>query len=94
MRLWNQSHYRATKAQPSLCISTNTKCYDIDSGIREYDDICTNRDPLSLHAVFCIFVFPYEVERLVDVCVCVCKLACITDMYIISNGYRMRIRCY
>ena len=39
---------------------------------------------------FCIFVFPYDAERLVDVCVC--KLTCITDMYIIANGYRMRIR--
>ena len=36
---------------------------------REYDDTCTNRDPLSPHTVF---VFRYEVERLVDVCVCVC----------------------
>ena len=27
----------------------------------------TNRNPLSPHAVF---IFPYEVERLVDVCVC------------------------
>ena len=56
---------------------------------REYDDKCTNRDPLSPHNVF---VFRYEVERLVDVCVC--KLTYITDMYIIANGYRMRIRCY
>ena len=38
---------------------------------------------------FVFFVFPYEVERLVDACVC--KLICITDMYIIANGYRMRI---
>ena len=32
----------------------------------------------------------------VRVCVfeCVCKLTCIIDMYIIANGYRMRIRCY
>ena len=49
----------------------------------------TNRDPLSPHA---FFIFPYEVERLVDVCVC--KLTCITEMYIIANGYPMRIRCY
>ena len=49
----------------------------------------TNGDPLSPLAVF---VFPNEVERLVDVCVC--KLTCITDMYIIANGYPMRIRCY
>ena len=56
---------------------------------REYDDTCTDRDPLSPHTVF---VFRYEVERLVDVCVS--KLTCITDMYIIANGYRMRIRCY
>ena len=67
MRLWNLSHYRATKAQPSLCISTNTKCYDIDSDTWEYDGICTIRDPLSPHMVFVFFIFPYEVERLVDV---------------------------
>ena len=41
---------------------------------------------------FYFFVFPYEVERLVDVSVC--KHTCITDMYIIVNGYRVRIRCY
>ena len=41
---------------------------------------------------FVFFVFLYDVERLVDVCVC--KLTCITDMYIVANGYRMRIRCY
>ena len=41
----------------------------------------TNQDLLSPHVVF---VFPYEVERLVDVCVC--KLTCITDMFIIANG--------
>ena len=43
------------------------KCYDIDN--RENTMIHgKNRDPLSPHAVF---VFPYEVERLIDVCVCV-----------------------
>ena len=47
---------------------------------REYDDTSTNRDPLSPHTVF---VFRYEVERLVDVCVS--KLTCITDMYIIAK---------
>ena len=83
MRLWNLSHYRATKNQPSL-----PKCYDIDN--RENTMIHgTYGDPLSPHAVF---VFPNEVERLVDVCVC--KLTCITDMYIIANGYPIRIRCY
>ena len=64
MRLWYLSHYRATIAQQRLCISTK-----IDSDKREYDDTHTNRDLLSPHAVLCIFVFPYEVERLVDVCV-------------------------
>ena len=60
MRLWNLVHYRATKAQPSLCISTNTKCYDIDSDTRDYDDTCTNRDPLSPHAVFVFLYFPLK----------------------------------
>ena len=43
------------------------KCYDIDN--RENMMIHgTNRDRLSPHAVF---IFPYGVERLVDVCMCV-----------------------
>ena len=40
--------------------------------------------PTQIELIF--FVFPYEGERLVDVCV--------TYMYIIFNGYRVRIGCY
>ena len=50
-----------------------------------------DRQKLANFKVFIFFVFPYEVERLVDVCVC--KLTRIADMYIIANGYHMRIRC-
>ena len=44
---------------------------------------------------FVLSVFSYEVELLVDVYVCVCKLTNVfTDMYIIANSYRTRIRCH
>ena len=61
-----------------------------NNNIREYDDTCTNRDPLSPHVfLYSLYFHIYEVERLVDVCVC--KLTCITDMYIIANGYGRRL---